>query len=68
MKEIKLETLQEIEKEYLSEKSSAIARHALSNSDIQAVAASKDTVREMVIDTILTRRNTINFNFRCLFG
>ena len=45
MKEIKLETLKEIEKEYLSEKCSAIARHALSNSDIQAVAASKDCVR-----------------------
>ena len=47
MKEIKLETLQEIENEYLSEKCSTIARHALSNSDIAVAAASKDTVREM---------------------
>ena len=47
MKEVKLETLQEIEKEYLSEKCSSIARHALSNSDIAVVAASKDTVRDM---------------------
>ena len=47
MKEIKLERLEEIEKEYLSEKCSAIARHALSNSDIAVVAASKDTVKDM---------------------
>ena len=44
MKEIKLETLEKIEQEYLSERCSAVARHALSNSDIAVVAASKDTV------------------------
>jgi len=47
MKEIKLETLNEIEQEYLSEKCSAVVRHALSNSDIAVVAASKDSVRNM---------------------
>lgn len=47
MKEIKLETLQKIEKEYLSDKSSAIARHALTNTDIAIAASSKDCVKDM---------------------
>ena len=47
MKEIKLETLREIEEEYLSEKCSAIARHALSDCDIQVAASSKDIVKDM---------------------
>lgn len=47
MREISLETLEKIEKEYVSDKASTIARHALTNSDISVVAASKDIVEEM---------------------
>ena len=47
MKEIKLETLEKIEKEYLSDNSNSIARHALTNTGIEVLAASKDNVKDM---------------------
>lgn len=42
MKEIKISDLRKIEKEYLSDKACAVARHALSNTDISLVALTKD--------------------------
>ena len=42
MKEIKISDLRKIEKEYLSDKACAVARHALSNTDISVVALTKD--------------------------
>jgi len=47
MKEIKVADLEKIQKQYESEKVWTLARHALSKSDIDTVASSKDTVKEM---------------------
>lgn len=47
MKDITLEKLQEIETEYLKDKSCTLARHALTQSDLAVVAASKDIVCDM---------------------
>ena len=47
MKEITIENLNKIEEEYISDKSCAIARHALTNTGIDVAAQSKDTVGGM---------------------
>ena len=47
MKEIEISQLESIEEEYVKERCSSIARHALSQTDLAVVAASKDTVCDM---------------------
>lgn len=47
MKEIKLETLEQIEKEYLADSKATVVRHALTNTGIEVLAASKDEVKDM---------------------
>ena len=47
MKEIKVSDLEKIQKQYDSEKVWTVVRHALTKSEIDVVASSKDTVKEM---------------------